>query len=139
MDSIRSDAYIKARSAGILTYLGEPERALALLDEAEDLDPFLPVWCVEERGVALYALDRFEDAINAFSGLVFQTIRSRLYRAATLVALDRKEDAAKLIREAMAGNAALSLGGFVREERYRDGGRRQILGQRLIMAGMPAA
>jgi adenylate cyclase len=134
-----SDAYIKARSAGILTYLGEPERALTLLDEAESLDPFLPVWCIEERGIALYALDRFEDAINAFSGLVFQTVRSRLYRAAAFVALDRKEDAAKLIREAMVGNAALSLGSFVREERYRDPQIRQILSQRLLEAGMPAS
>ena len=67
---------------------------------------------MEERGVALYALDRFEDAINAFSGLVFQTIRSRLYRAAALIALGRKNDAGKLVREAMAGNAALSMGSF---------------------------
>ena len=134
-----SDAYIKARSAGVLTYLGEPERALALLDEAEALDPFLPVWCVEERGVALYALDRFEGAINAFSGLVFQTIRSRLYRAAALIALGRKNDAGKLVREAMAGNAALNIGSFLREERYRDPQRRQILTQRSIEAGMPAS
>jgi adenylate cyclase len=139
MDLNPSDAYIKARSAGILTYLGEPERALALLDEAEALDPFLPVWCIEERGIALYALDRFEDAINAFSGLVFQTVRSRLYRAAALIALGRKEDAGKLVREAMAGNAAPSIGSFLREERYRDPQRRQILSQRLIEAGMPAS
>jgi TolB-like protein/class 3 adenylate cyclase len=138
MDLNPSDAYIKARSAGILTYLGEPERALTLLQEAESLDPFLPVWCIEERGIALYALDRFEDAINAFSGLIFQTTRSRLYRAAALVALDRMDDAAKLIREAMAGNTALSLGSFVREERYRDPLVRQVLGQRLTEAGMPA-
>lgn len=133
-----SDAYIRARSAGILIYLGEPERALALLDEAEALDPFLPVICVEERGVALYALDRFRDALNAFSALAFQTYRSRLYQAAALIAVDRKDDARRLIREAMAGGAAPSVRGFMREETYRDPQRRQILGQRLIEAGLPA-
>lgn len=137
MDLNPSDAYIKARSAGILTYLGEPERALALLDEAEALDPFLPVWCIEERGIALYALDRCEDAIHAFSGLVFQTVRSRLYCAAALIALRRKDDAVRLVREAMAANTAASVDDFLREERYRDPQRRQILRQRLIEAGMP--
>jgi hypothetical protein len=53
-----TDAYIKARSAAIMTYVGEPHFAPALVDEAEALDPLLPVWCVEERGVALYALGR---------------------------------------------------------------------------------
>ena len=50
-----TDAYIKARCAAVFTFVGEAERALSLLDEAEMLDPFLPVWCIEERGVALCA------------------------------------------------------------------------------------
>jgi tetratricopeptide (TPR) repeat protein len=132
-----SDAFIKARSAGILTYLGEPERALALLDEAETLDPFLPVWCVEERGIALYALDRFQESLDALSSLVFQTRRSRLYQAAALIALDRSDDARKLIREARAGNPALGAAEFWREERYGDPRRRQLLRQRLTEAGLP--
>ena len=48
-----TDAYIKARCAAIFTFAGEAERSLSLLDEAEMLDRFLPVRCVEERGVAL--------------------------------------------------------------------------------------
>ena len=44
-----TDAYIRARSAAILTFVGEPLRSLSLLDEAEALDPLLPVWCMEER------------------------------------------------------------------------------------------
>jgi tetratricopeptide (TPR) repeat protein len=38
-----SDAYIKGRSAAFYTFAGEPERAIELLGEAEELDPFLPV------------------------------------------------------------------------------------------------
>jgi hypothetical protein len=55
-----TDAYIKASCAAAFTLAGEPERSLCLLDEAETLDPFLPVYCVEERGVALYALGRLD-------------------------------------------------------------------------------
>ena len=54
-----SDAYIKGRSAAFYNFAGEPERALELLDEAAELDPFLHVWCVEERVAVLYALDDF--------------------------------------------------------------------------------
>jgi TolB-like protein/class 3 adenylate cyclase/Flp pilus assembly protein TadD len=133
-----SDAYIKARSAGILTYLGEPEKGLTLLDEARDLDPFLPVWCVEERGIALYSLDRFQEALDAFSGLMFQTCRSRLYQAAALIAVGKNEDARKLIREAMAGNATLRLSGFMYHECYRQPDRRQLLCDRLRDAGLAA-
>ncbi len=60
-----TDAYIKARCAAVFTFVGEAERSLSLLDEAEMLDPFLPVWCVEERGVALYALGRYAEAIES--------------------------------------------------------------------------
>jgi adenylate cyclase len=93
MEMNPTDAYIKARSAAVMTYVGEPLRSLSLLDEAESLDPLLPVWCIEERGVALYTLERYREALEAFGGLVFQTYRSRLYRAASLVALNRPDEA----------------------------------------------
>jgi len=48
-----SDAYVKGRSAAFYNFSGEPERALQLLDEAGELDPFLHVWCVEERVAVL--------------------------------------------------------------------------------------
>ncbi len=67
-----TDAYIKARSAAVMTYSGEPLLSLSLLDEAEALDPLLPVWCIEERGVAFYALERYREALEAFGRLVFQ-------------------------------------------------------------------
>ena len=89
-----SDAYIKARCAGISTFIGEGEHSLKLLDEAEALDPLLPVWCIEERGIAYYALERYEEALEALGKLVFQTFRSRLYRAAALMALGRPDEAA---------------------------------------------
>jgi adenylate cyclase len=81
-----TDAYMRARSAAVMTYVGEPLRSLSLLEEAEALDPLLPVWCIEERGVALYALERYREALEAFGRLVFQTYRSRLYGAAALMA-----------------------------------------------------
>jgi class 3 adenylate cyclase/TolB-like protein len=115
-----TDAYIKARSAAVMTYVGEPLRSLSLVDEAEALDPLLPVWCIEERGVALYALERYREALTEFGRLVFQTYRSRLYRAASLVALNRPDEARKLVGEAIAGNPSLTTAKFMTKEPYCD-------------------
>jgi class 3 adenylate cyclase/TolB-like protein len=138
MEMNPTDAYIKARSAGVMTYAGEPLRSLSLVDEAEALDSLLPVWCIEERGVALYALERYQEALEVFAGLVFQTYRSRLYRAAALIALDRPDEARKLVGEAIAGSPSLTTPKFMTKECYRDSEQRKILQERLKKAGLPA-
>jgi adenylate cyclase len=132
-----SDAYIKARCAAVMTFVGEPEEALRLLDDAESLDPLLPVWCVEERGVAYYALGRLGEALDALGKLVFQTFRSRLYRAAALMALDRPGEARQLVREARASKPNFTVSRFLFQERYRDRSLHRQLRSRLEEAGMP--
>jgi len=132
-----ADAYIKARSAAFFNFAGEPERALALLDEAAELDPFLPVWCVEERGAALYHLGRYDEAIGAALGLTFQTRRSRLYRAASQVALGRLEQAREIVAEARAVAPDLTTGFILQHEFYRDPAVRDLLIERLAVAGLP--
>ncbi len=132
-----SDAYIKARCAAVSTFMGEGETSLWLLDEAEALDPLLPVWCIEERGVAYYALGRHEEALEALGKLVFQTFRSRLYRAAALMALGRPEEAGKLAKEAMASKPNFTVSRFLFQERFRDPLLRQRLRRQLEDAGLP--
>ncbi|MEQ1956854.1 adenylate/guanylate cyclase domain-containing protein [Mesorhizobium yinganensis] len=132
-----TDAYIKARCAALYNFVGEGERSLSLLDEAEMLDPFLPVWCVEERGVVLYALGRYAEAVESFGRLAFQTNRSRLYRAAALAALDRSAEAQRIIREAVGGKPELTVSGFTRGEHYRDPETARELGRLLRESGLP--
>jgi adenylate cyclase len=132
-----SDAYIKGRSAAFYIYAGEPERALELLDEAEELDPFLPVWCIEERIAALYALDRFEEAAAAGRTLPFQTRRSRLYRAASRVALGHVDRARQIVAEALAAAPDLTISYIQQKECYRDRGVKRLLIDRLVAAGLP--
>ncbi len=132
-----SDAYIKARCAAVSTFMGEGETSLRMLDEAETLDPLLPVWCIEERGIAHYALGRHEEALESLGKLVFQTFRSRLYRAAALMALGRWEDAGKLTKEAMASKPNFTVSRFLFQERYRDALLRQQLRRQLEGAGLP--
>ncbi|KAB0265697.1 adenylate/guanylate cyclase domain-containing protein [Microvirga brassicacearum] len=133
-----SDAYIKARCAAVSTFMGEGETSLRLLEEAEALDPLLPVWCIEEHGIAYYALGRYEEALEALGKLVFQTFRSRLYRAAALMALGRPEDASKLVKEAIASKPNFTVSRFLFQERYRDPLLCQQLRDRLEDAGLPS-
>jgi len=133
-----SDAYIRGRSAAFYNFNGEPERALKLLDEAAELDPFLHVWCVEERAAVLYNLGRFREAIEAALRLTFQTRRSRLYRAAAHAALGEIEKARHAVAEAMVNAPDLTTDYLASREFYRDEAiKRRLLGS-LIDAGLPA-
>ena len=132
-----SDAYIKGRSAAFYIFAGEAERALKLLDEAEELDPFLPVWCIEERVAALYALGRFEDAATVAGTLPFQTRRSRLYRAASRLAVGDHDLARQIVAEARAVNPDLNTDYIRQRESYRDPAVKELLIDRLAEAGLP--
>lgn len=130
-----SDAHTQARCAAVSTFMGGFETSLRLLDKAEALDPLLPVWCIEERGVACYAMRRYEEALGALGKLVFQTF-SQLYRVAALMALSRPENAGRLIKEAIASKPNFTLSRFLFQEHYRDPFLRQRLRGRLEVAGL---
>ena len=132
-----SDAYIRSRASAFFSFAGEAERALTLLEEAAQLDPFLPVWCVEERVVAFYGLSRYREAVDASLRLTYQTRRSRLYRAAAQAALGEIDDARGTVSEALASDPDLSSAFLVVQEHYRDPGVTQSLVRLLRSAGLP--
>lgn len=132
-----SDAYILGRCAAFYTFAGEPERALALLDRAEALDPFLPVWIVEERIAALYALRRFDEMRAAARNLSFQTRRTRLYRAAARMIEGEAARAEALIAAALADDPKLSIAYLRAQELFRDAAVIDELASMLSAAGLP--
>ncbi len=132
-----SDAYVKGRSAAFYNFSGEPDRALQLLDEAGELDPFLHVWCIEERVAALYNLERFREAIEAALQLSFQTRRSRLYRAAAHAALGEPDRAREIVAEAVANAPDLTADYVEFHECYRDPTTKRKLLELLACAGLP--
>jgi TolB-like protein len=132
-----SNAYIRARSAAFYTFTRQPERALELIAEAEALDPFLPVWCLEEKGVALFNLGEYEDAISALNSLAFQTFRSRSYTAACEMALGDRERSRRAIGEAVSISPDLTVSRLLHWESYRDPEDAERLRTLLIEAGLP--
>jgi adenylate cyclase len=132
-----SDAYIKGRSAAFYNFVGEPETALKVLDEAAELDPFLHTWCIEERVAALYTLSRLPEAIGAALDLSLQTRRSRLYRAAAHAALGEWDAARDAIAEAVANAPGLTTEFVEGQELYRDRDVKRRLLDLLVGAGLP--
>ncbi len=132
-----SDAYVKGRSAAFYNFSGEPARALQLLDEAAELDPFLHVWCVEERVAVFYNLGQLREAIEAALYLTFQTRRSRLYRAAAHAALGETARAREIVAEAIANAPDLTTDYVEFHECYRDSETKWKLIELLVSAGLP--
>jgi tetratricopeptide (TPR) repeat protein len=132
-----SDAYIKARSAAFYTYKGEPTRALELIEAAVAQDPFLPVWCIEERGVALFALQRFEEALSALGAMPFQTYRSRCYEAACRMSLEDQIGARQAVTKALLIHPTLTASEFFQKEIYQDREQISNLNDLLVAAGLP--
>jgi TolB-like protein/class 3 adenylate cyclase len=132
-----SDAYIKARSAAFYTYKGEPTRALELIEAAVAQDPFLPVWCIEERGVTLFALQRFEEALSALGAMPFQTFRSRCYEAACRMSMGDQTGAREAVAKALLLHPTLTLSEFFHYETFQDRVQTSNLRDLLLAAGLP--
>jgi class 3 adenylate cyclase/TolB-like protein/tetratricopeptide (TPR) repeat protein len=132
-----NDAYIVARCAAFHVYAGEPERGLELLRRAEELDPFLPVWCVEEKVAAFYASECWPDALTAARSLPYQTRRSRLYSAACLAAMGQEREARRLVEEARAENPGLATDFVEANENFMDLKVLDTLLDRLRSSGLP--
>ena len=137
MELSPSDAYILARCAAFYSYNGQPDIALQILKRATDLDPLLPVWCVEEKGIAHFALGEFEKSLVALNELPFQSSRSRIYQCAALMALGRKDDARVAIKQAIATNRELTATYLMRKELWRDPTKRKQIFDSLVEAGLP--
>ncbi len=132
-----NDAYILGRSAAFYVYVGEAEHALEMLDRAETLDPFLPVWITEERVAALYALDRFEDMMRVALTLPFQTRRTLLYQIAASMACGNSGKAELLVRQALSLDPGLSAIYIRMQETYADESVTEALIERNCDAGLP--
>lgn len=131
------DAYVMARSAAFYTFNGQPDLAKEMIEKAIKLDPLLPVWCVEERGIAFFGAGKFQEAIVALNELPFQPYRSRLYQCAALMALGKTEDAKRAMQQALATNEELTAVWFMKKECWRDLDKRNEIKAALIEAGLP--
>ena len=131
------DAYLLGRCAVMHIFNGDPETGLARLRRAVLLDPFVPVYIVEEFLTAYYVMGDYEKVIAEARSLHHQTRRSRYYAAASQVALGQLDAACKIIEAALSDDASLSLNYVRGQELFRDQAIMNKLLDRLTRAGLP--
>lgn len=132
-----SNAFIVGRTAAFHIFDGDPEKGLALLDRAEALDPFLPVWVVEERVAAHYTMARFDEMAAVAKSLPFQTRRTRLYRAVARARHGELDRARRLIAAVIADDPAITSDYIRFIELYRDPAIVEELVRHAEAAGLP--
>ena len=114
-----SDAYILARYATLLIYLGEPEKALEEIKQAKRIDPFCPDILFEDEGMCYYWLESFQTAIESFNKLKVPTRNSLFYLAASLVNSGDSQKASETLNQALA-MTQLTIEKFIETQKYQD-------------------
>jgi adenylate cyclase len=98
-----NDAEVLGHYGTALNYLGEPDRALTMLDLAVKLDPLLPPNVRFSRGVSLFLLERNEEALDVFRNVAHLAptfAPARFWCAVVLNELGRIEEARAAAAEA---------------------------------------
>lgn len=131
-----SDINILASVAMFYTIVSEPLRSLEVLNSAAELDPFLPVICVEERLIAYYVLGRYDEVVEIGSSLPYQRWRSRLYCAASRVAIGDFDTAKKIVRATVMAAPGINADLVQQSEMYRDREVSRLFMERLSKAGL---
>ena len=126
-----SDAYIIARYATLLIYLGQPDRALEEISRAKRIDPFCPDILFEDEGMAYFWLDNFNEASNAFEKLKIPTRNSLFYHAATLSNIGETDRAQNVLTQAES-MSGIGVQEFMEGQKYKDHKYREQLATVLI-------
>ena len=86
----------------LLIYLGRPEEAIEWLDRAKRTDPFFaPAWYWSTWGLALYLVERYDDAIVAYERSTLNTPWIAAYIGACHAQAGRLATARKIISTAL--------------------------------------
>ena len=125
-----SDAYIRARYATLLIYLGEPEQALEEIHLAMRIDPFCPDLLFEDEGICQFWLGNLSEATESFRKLKVPTRNSLFYLAATLSKMAEAEKATETLKQART-TTGLSVDRLVQSQAYQEDSRGQELRETL--------
>jgi TolB-like protein/Tfp pilus assembly protein PilF len=118
-------------------FSGRPEAALELLDQVGRLDPHLPNWYFEPRGIALYQMHRYADAAAAFEKMVPAPTYVDRFLAACYAQLGRLHDARTKADETLKREPGFTLQRFAIVEPYSTRGDLDHMIEGLRKAGLP--
>ena len=129
-----SDAFILARYAGLLIYLGEPETALEMVERAMRIDPFCPDFLFEDEGMCHFWMENLGSSVESFKKLKVPTRNSLFYLAAAFWQVGEQDKAKEALTEAKV-ISGLDVDRFCDGEKYQESSLREKL--RGILEAVP--
>jgi TolB-like protein len=116
---------------------GRPDAALGWLDRAVRLNPHLPGWYWELRGLAYYHLRRYSEAAEAFDHIRGGAAWNDRFRAACYAQLGRLHEARAIAAAVLKRDPAFTLRGFAAVEPYQSAADLDHMIDGLRLAGLP--
>jgi TolB-like protein len=132
-----SDVQMIYLRAWWLARTGRASEALDTLDLAMRYDPFPPTWFWEIRGLALFALRKYEDVIHALSRMSHLHVWDHAYIAACHAFLHRPAEARTAASEALRVDPPFTVSRYAPVEEYTLPAELEHLLEGMRMAGLP--
>ncbi|AXI55146.1 adenylate/guanylate cyclase domain-containing protein [Sulfitobacter sp. JL08] len=132
-----NNAHIVGLVAAFHIFNGDPEKGLELLERAEIMDPFIPVWILENRIRAYFVMGKFDEMLACSRNLPFQTRCSRIFRAVVSMKNGDPKRARQLIAATLADDPTLTSEYVRVQELYRDEKVANEIFQLAEAAGLP--
>jgi TolB-like protein len=94
-----NDANVLVKGGLYLSYLGEHEKGLSAIDLAMQRNPLHPDWYWRERGIVLFGLGAYREALTALQRCQEGRDLDHVYQAACMVALDDEVSARMSVKQ----------------------------------------
>ena len=134
MELCPSDAYIMGKNAALLVYLGEPEKALEIVQHAMRINPFCPDDLFVDEGMCYFWLGKYSEAVNCFRKMKTPDRESVFYLTASLSKLGEGIKSAETLKQAFK-MTDLSVEDFLLTQHYQNPELKQEL--REILESIP--
>ena len=134
MELCPSDAYIMGKNAALLVYLGEPEKALEIVQHAMRINPFCPDDLFVDEGMCYFWLGKYSEAVNCFRKMKTPDRESIFYLTASLSKLGKGIKSAETLKQAFK-MTDLSVEDFLLTQHYQNPELKQEL--REILESIP--
>jgi len=134
MELCPSDAYIMGKNAALLVYLGEPEKALEIVQHAMRINSFCPDDLFVDEGMCYFWLGKYSEAVNCFRKMKTPDRESIFYLTASLSKLGEGIKSAETLKQAFK-MTDLSVEDFLLTQHYQNPELKQEL--REILESIP--
>ena len=134
MELCPSDAYIMGKNAALLVYLGEPEKALEIVQHAMRINPFCPDDLFVDEGMCYFWLGKYSEAVNCFRKMKTPDRESVFYLTASFSKLGEGIKSAETLKQAFK-MTDLSVEDFLLTQHYQNPELKQEL--REILQSIP--